>query len=396
MREVGAQLRHARQQRGEELENVAQYLRIRPAYLSGIEQGDLSGMPGRTYALGFLRTYADYLGFDGNDLIARVRSSVGESSARTGLRMHTPMPENRLPRTPLIVISLAVVVGIYLGWSYVNRTSRPATDTVAELPADLRPAASDPVPAGVDDGSPAAGSVAASQAAAPDDASPGSAASSSSAAATEEPAGQTTGDSVAEVGAGGAAADVAGVGPQSEREALAVHPAAGAESGEPAPVAMPAGGDPSSAAVPEGDAAPEVDQSEPPAAIAEDPDRAEQVDPARQAVALLLEAAAGDAGGARQVYERANTDARVILRVREQSWVEVSSPSGDYRFTRTLEPGEALLVPNRPDLRLWTGNARGLEIIVDGVPMSLPGGRLVRRNVSLDPERLLTSAAPSR
>jgi cytoskeleton protein RodZ len=128
------------------------------------------------------------------------------------------------------------------------------------------------------------------------------------------------------------------------------------------------------------------------------PERPDPADPARAAVALLLgsgsEASAGAA--AAQVFERANTDARVILRAREQAWIEVSSPSRDYSFTRTLEPGEALLVPNRPDLTLWTGNARGLEIIVDGVPVSLPGTRLVRRNVSLDPARLLTSAAPSR
>ena len=44
----------------------------------------------------------------------------------------------------------------------------------------------------------------------------------------------------------------------------------------------------------------------------------------------------------------------------------MSSPAGDYTFTRTLEPGEAVLVPNRADLELWTGNAGGLEIIVDG------------------------------
>jgi cytoskeleton protein RodZ len=54
LREVGAQLRQVRQERGEELEDVAQYLRIRPFYLDALERGDLSVMPGRTYALGFL------------------------------------------------------------------------------------------------------------------------------------------------------------------------------------------------------------------------------------------------------------------------------------------------------------------------------------------------------
>jgi cytoskeleton protein RodZ len=89
------------------------------------------------------------------------------------------------------------------------------------------------------------------------------------------------------------------------------------------------------------------------------------------------------------VYEEGNTDARVILRAREAVWIQVSSPTGDYTFTRTLQPGEALLVPNRLGLELWTGNAAGLEIIVDGASVAaLAGGGAVRRHVSLDPERL--------
>ena len=106
LREVGAQLRQVRLDRGEDLDEVARHLRIKSAYLFGIEQGDLSALPGRTYALGFLRTYADYLGFDGADLVARIKSSVGELTDRTRLRIRAPMPENRLPRTPMVVISL--------------------------------------------------------------------------------------------------------------------------------------------------------------------------------------------------------------------------------------------------------------------------------------------------
>ena len=83
LHEVGAQLRQARLDRDEDLDAVAQHLRIKPAYLFGIEQGDLSGLPGRTYALGFLRTYADYLGFDGEDLVTRIKSSVGELTDRS-------------------------------------------------------------------------------------------------------------------------------------------------------------------------------------------------------------------------------------------------------------------------------------------------------------------------
>ena len=91
-----------------------------------------------------------------------------------------------------------------------------------------------------------------------------------------------------------------------------------------------------------------------------------------------------------QVEARINAAARVILRARERAWVRVSSLAGDYASTRTLEPGEVFLVPNRSDLELWTGNAGGLEVIVDGTPVpALAGGGAVQRHVSLDPDRLL-------
>jgi cytoskeleton protein RodZ len=122
-----------------------------------------------------------------------------------------------------------------------------------------------------------------------------------------------------------------------------------------------------------------------------EPDAAAGERTAMEVLAALDPAVGGPQGP--QVYERANADARVILRAREPAWIQVSSPAGDYAFTRTLQPGEALLVPNRPDLELWTGNAGGLEVIVDGAPVAaLAGSRAVRRHVSLDPERLLAAA----
>ena len=115
VREVGAQLRQARIARGETVEQVAENLRIRPSYLHGLEQGDLSVMPGRTYALGFLRSYARYLGFDGEDLIAQIRSSVAGLSRGTHLQSRTPLSESRLPKLPILVVSLAALASLPAG-----------------------------------------------------------------------------------------------------------------------------------------------------------------------------------------------------------------------------------------------------------------------------------------
>ena len=415
MREVGAQLRQVRLDRGEDLDEVAKYLRIKPAYLFGIEQGDLSALPGRTYALGFLRTYADYLGFDGTDLTARVKSAVGELPTRTRLRIRTPMPENRLPRTPMLVISLAVVAGIYLGWSYVNRSSRMAMDTVAEVPSDLRERTGSMSAQDNGDVAPVIEGSTSESVAAPEGAtagigtdqptdSPSDQSQAVSSATTPTTGSEARGTASAarsaeatpvatgELGGEPAPAPEQATGPAGD--ALAVQPAAGAErfKSRPAEQGLSNAGDAAaplvlgtataSAETAGGSAEPRGDTS--------------SLDPARQAVALLLDPATRGVAGVPRVYEVTNTDARVILRAREPTWIQVSSPAGDYTFTRTLEPGEAMLVPNRGDLELWTGNAGGLEIIVDGTSVALPRGGAVRRDVSLDPERLLRLSGPSR
>ena len=393
MREVGAQLRQARLERGEDLNDVAQHLRIRSSYLFGIEQGDLSALPGRPYALGFLRTYADYLGFDGEDLITRIKSTVENLTDRTSLRIRAPMPENRLPTTPVVVISLAVVAGIYAGWSYLNRSSRMPVDTVAEVPGDLRARPIETMPRVAGDGSPSADPPveATDRAVVPEiasgaDPSGAAAAAHNSAAPAMPPA---TDDAAASRGAPersrGAPDRLAApeAGPSVEQrgsvaqglapDALAVQPAAGGAPSEQAP-APSVGSRPGQGELPPPGAPPQSD-------------RVSSIQPGA-AVGPEIAAAVGATRDAA---------ARVILRARQRSWIRVSSPAGDYVVTRTLEPGDAFPVPDRADLELWTGNAGGLEVIVDGTPVpALAGGGAVRRHVSLDPDRLLRSAEQPR
>ena len=379
MREVGAQLRQRRLERGEDLDGIAKSLRIKPAYLFGIEQGDLSSLPGRPYALGFLRSYADYLGFDGEDLVGKIKAAVADLTDRTRLRIRMPLPENRLPKTPVVVISLTIVIGVYAGWSYINHSRRMAVDTVTEVPSALRERtvqASSPSPQEAPVARAQAGGLA----------SDGGAASEPPSTAPEQ-----TPPSAAAQAPGAPLAPHAGAPAQAPDElalrgdpaALAVQPAAGLGSAEPGGTAGPGE---EAASAPRSGAA--VEQA--PVPVRGVPHASA---PRRTAMELLaaLDPAVGSPQGP-QVYERANADARVILRAREPAWIQVSSLAGDYTFTRTLQPGEAVLVPNRPDLELWTGNAGGLEVIVDGASVAaLAGGRAVRRHVSLDPERLLTA-----
>ena len=80
----------------------------------------------------------------------------------------------------------------------------------------------------------------------------------------------------------------------------------------------------------------------------------------------VLAALVAERGDGAHIYESENTDARVIVRALADVSVQVTSRSRDYVWTRTMKPREMLLVPNRDDLELWTADAAGIEILLDG------------------------------
>jgi hypothetical protein len=75
-RHVGAILRETRKRRRVELPEVEAATRIRLKYLLAIEEGDWGVLPGGVYTRGFIRTYASFLGLDGERLAAEYRRDV--------------------------------------------------------------------------------------------------------------------------------------------------------------------------------------------------------------------------------------------------------------------------------------------------------------------------------
>lgn len=69
MFEIGSSLREARTRRKLEPSQVEQGTRIRVKYLTALEDDRFELLPGPAYAKGFLRTYADYLGLDGQRFV---------------------------------------------------------------------------------------------------------------------------------------------------------------------------------------------------------------------------------------------------------------------------------------------------------------------------------------
>jgi hypothetical protein len=73
---VGTILREARNRRKVELSEVEAATRIRFRFLRAIEDEEWDVLPGGVYTRGFIRTYASFLGLDGDRLVGDYRESV--------------------------------------------------------------------------------------------------------------------------------------------------------------------------------------------------------------------------------------------------------------------------------------------------------------------------------
>ncbi|NQV59720.1 MAG: DUF4115 domain-containing protein, partial [Alphaproteobacteria bacterium] len=116
---------------------------------------------------------------------------------------------------------------------------------------------------------------------------------------------------------------------------------------------------------------------------------------ASQAPLASRAAASGALSYPPQVYGASNSNSRVELRARAESWVQVQGANNELLLTRMLRAGDSYRAPNRDDLVLMTGNAGAIEIIVDGQVLGAlgPVGQ-VRRNVQLNAEFLRAQLVP--
>lgn len=448
---LGTDLRIARERHGYELGDVARDLRIRQAYLQALEDGRFKDLPGAAYATGFLRTYAEHLGLEPEQVLRRFKDESSGAIQRSEFYMPKPVPEGRIPGGAILLLAMVLAGGVYGGWYYLTSTGRDIADLVPPVPErlaaalNLTPVASTVVvPVGEEAGSAAVAQVPEE---APAEAAPvvqAAAVTGTPATETpviEAPAAETPGleTPAADIPAAGgtvlaqpaepasdpvavARTEPAGTAPAAATEPQPPVEAASPEIASPGPeVASSAASPVAAASEPPAPEQPAVAQpaagpdvttalaapapvAEPaPPATAEPVPAAQQTPvqqppaeqpPAQQTAALppapppAPAAEATPADG--KVYGVVNGSSRIQLRATQDSWVQVRNAAGDLLFARVLRPGDVYRVPDETGLRLVTGNAGGVVVVVDGVAAAGPMGQTgqVMRDVALDPTRL--------
>jgi hypothetical protein len=121
MFEIGSSLREARLRQALDFPEIEQSTKIRGKYLRALEDEQFDLLPAQTYVKGFLRSYAEYLGLDGQLYVDEYNSRyVVGGDDESPLRPHRP--GRRAPAPPrvqsrvvlLTLLGIAVVTALVI------------------------------------------------------------------------------------------------------------------------------------------------------------------------------------------------------------------------------------------------------------------------------------------
>lgn len=431
--EFGASMREMRRAHNRELTDVSAILKIRLVYLQAIEDGRFNALPGPTYAMGFVRAYADYLGLDLVEVMRRYREITGDQPAQGPLVPPSPVIEARLPTGFILLVAAVLALAAYGGWYYLMVDGRDPVEVVTKLPARIaamvgldKDANDKPLPAATakpdaenkENAAAAASSSPSSNMPSPETAvatasvsSPGGKPVVTVSAAERPKANALLPDAtvppVTVPPVTVSSVPVSSMPVATTSSASTTEIASSSETttqvDRPAASSLPETSPPESSPPPEAVRSPSPTPSAPPQTTEVVPEAAREVPesatpvlqltpPAPRTDTATVSAALPEAQAA-----SAFATGRVILRASAITWVELRDASGKRLYSRLMKRGETFTVPPTGGVVLETGNAGGLDILVDGTAIASLGPQgAVRRGILLEPDTLLGGASGRR
>lgn len=137
---VGEILRRTRMHYKRSIEDVEGALRIQSKQLEAIETGDTQALPARVYAIGFVRSYAEYLGLDGEKIVTLFKEQSGEAKAEPKVKLSTPQEH---PKSPSIWIGGVLLVLLCIGLFFAfgsggEKQVKKQPEIIPEVPKELK------------------------------------------------------------------------------------------------------------------------------------------------------------------------------------------------------------------------------------------------------------------
>ncbi len=135
---IGRLLKEARLSQGRTLAEISQVLCIRKVYLEAIEESNYNEIPEFPYGVGFIRSYAGYLGMDGNEIVQLYKDEA-ESNLRkdNDYFVMEPQVEATVPSKKYLMISLLALAAVYFAWVSFNNKDTDMEEEVAQVEETL-------------------------------------------------------------------------------------------------------------------------------------------------------------------------------------------------------------------------------------------------------------------
>lgn len=143
MFEIGTSLREARLRQGIDLPRVEADTKIRAKYLRALEDEKFDVLPAETYVKGFLRTYAEYLGLDGELYVDEFNSRFATDEEPV-LPAASSRPSRPRPvESNFVVVALAGIVAVtvlvVVAWRF-SSDEAPSENSLLPNAAATQPA----------------------------------------------------------------------------------------------------------------------------------------------------------------------------------------------------------------------------------------------------------------
>lgn len=345
---IAAVLQSRRQQLGYSLEDAATALRLRSGYLVALEAGRFDELPGGAYSMGFLRSYAELLGLDGDAAVRLFKEEAVGRIARPAVKLAPvkpaapakPQSARRFPAATVLLGALVLGAIGYGAW-YIGTTQDRALSALVG-----------PAPSWSPPGTGAAGST---------------------------PPAPPIGAEAPAVGAAAIPPEAAEPDPLPPLTAPPPIVRNGVGGGTPVVV-----GDPLTD--------PGLMQK-----LTSDPDALAALgQSARQRIeaSVAAHAQTADEAAASAAAEDIQSglgqpeNALVITAQGGESWLQITAPDGN-KFSGILKDGTSWSGHSVDGLKLQSGNAGVLSMTLDGKPLPAIGGRgALVKNLPMDPTSL--------
>lgn len=135
---IGQDLRARRRELDLSPTEIYDSIHIRADYISAIENLDTESLPSTGYVLGFVRSYASFVGMDPAEAVRRYKDDIEAPQNLAVRKIPHFVPKNKikLPRgfvPALGVLGFAVMLGVWYGGNVSIEASDPAVLTVNSL-----------------------------------------------------------------------------------------------------------------------------------------------------------------------------------------------------------------------------------------------------------------------